>query len=72
MAKRAVEKDEALEELKDVIDSIGEGEDDGWWSSAKAMMRTTQAVDIVRGGVKVNALPERASVVVNHRIGEHR
>lgn len=38
----------------------------------KAMLETTQAVDLVEGGVKVNALPERASAVVNHRIAEHR
>ncbi|KAG0709231.1 hypothetical protein DFH29DRAFT_887125 [Suillus ampliporus] len=37
----------------------------------KAMLGTTQAVDLVEGGVKVNALPERASAVVNHRIAEH-
>ncbi|UZJ54106.1 hypothetical protein CBS101457_003426 [Exobasidium rhododendri] len=29
---------------------------------------TTQAVDLIGGGVKVNALPEEASAVVNHRI----
>ncbi|KAJ7798505.1 hypothetical protein B0H14DRAFT_3492482 [Mycena olivaceomarginata] len=31
------------------------------------LLLTTQAVDIVRGGVKVNALPEEAHVIVNHR-----
>lgn len=31
-------------------------------------MQTSQAVDIIEGGVKVNALPERASVTVNHRV----
>ncbi|KAK7466413.1 hypothetical protein VKT23_005135 [Stygiomarasmius scandens] len=35
------------------------------------MLRTTQAIDLVEGGVKVNALPEKASVVINHRIAEH-
>lgn len=29
---------------------------------------TTQAVDLISGGVKVNALPEQANVVINHRI----
>lgn len=33
---------------------------------------TTQAIDLVRGGVKVNALPERAYAVVNHRIAVER
>ncbi|KAJ7811841.1 hypothetical protein B0H14DRAFT_3479371 [Mycena olivaceomarginata] len=31
-------------------------------------LSTTQAVDLVGGGVKVNALPEEAHVVVNHRL----
>ena len=35
-------------------------------------MSTTQAVDIVHGGVKVNALPERAVAIVNHRIADWR
>ncbi|KAF9240733.1 hypothetical protein BU15DRAFT_73956 [Melanogaster broomeanus] len=34
----------------------------------KSLIGTTQAIDIVQGGVKVNALPERAFAVVNHRI----
>jgi Gly-Xaa carboxypeptidase len=29
---------------------------------------TTQAVDLIGGGVKINALPEEASTVINHRI----
>ncbi|KAJ7071683.1 hypothetical protein C8F01DRAFT_1111423 [Mycena amicta] len=33
-----------------------------------ARLSTAQAVDIVGGGVKVNALPEEAHVVVNHRV----
>ncbi|KAJ6611023.1 hypothetical protein B0H10DRAFT_2437736 [Mycena sp. CBHHK59/15] len=40
------------------------GRDAGDW----ARLSTTQAVDIVSGGVKVNALPEEAHVVVNHRV----
>ncbi|KAI9510035.1 hypothetical protein F5148DRAFT_977310 [Russula earlei] len=34
----------------------------------KALVGTTQAIDLVQGGVKVNALPEEAWAVVNHRI----
>ncbi|KAJ7108498.1 hypothetical protein C8R44DRAFT_802850 [Mycena epipterygia] len=34
----------------------------------KSRLSTTQAVDIIYGGVKVNALPEQATAVVNHRI----
>ncbi|KAI6041920.1 carboxypeptidase S [Pisolithus marmoratus] len=34
----------------------------------KNLVRTTQAIDIIQGGVKVNALPEQAWAVINHRI----
>ncbi|EUC53662.1 gly-Xaa carboxypeptidase [Rhizoctonia solani AG-3 Rhs1AP] len=34
----------------------------------RSLLGTTQAVDMVTGGVKANALPELASAVVNHRI----
>ncbi|KIJ65646.1 hypothetical protein HYDPIDRAFT_110778 [Hydnomerulius pinastri MD-312] len=34
----------------------------------KNLVGTTQAIDIVHGGVKVNALPEQAFAIVNHRI----
>ncbi|KAJ7712167.1 carboxypeptidase S [Mycena olivaceomarginata] len=34
----------------------------------RALVGTTQAVDIVSGGVKSNALPEQALALVNHRI----
>jgi len=34
----------------------------------KALVGTTQAIDLINGGVKVNALPESAEAVVNHRI----
>ncbi|KAF7356683.1 Carboxypeptidase S [Mycena venus] len=62
LAHRALTDDDALEELKNYlleVDPIYE-----------AMLRTTQAVDIVFGGVKANALPEVATAVVNHRISE--
>lgn len=32
------------------------------------LLQTSQAVDIISGGVKVNALPERAQAIVNHRV----
>lgn len=38
----------------------------------RALLSTTQAVDLIEGGVKINALPERASAVVNHRISSDR
>ncbi|KAJ3196075.1 hypothetical protein HK101_010176 [Irineochytrium annulatum] len=34
----------------------------------KALMMTTQAIDIIKGGVKVNALPEVVETIANYRI----
>lgn len=41
--------------------------------AAKYLMTTSVAVDLIQGGVKVNALPERTTATVNHRVnvGEH-
>ncbi|TFK71649.1 carboxypeptidase S [Pluteus cervinus] len=36
--------------------------------ATKSLVGTTQAIDLIQGGVKTNALPERAWAVVNHRI----
>jgi len=33
------------------------------------MSGTTQAIDVIHGGVKSNALPEQAFALINHRIG---
>lgn len=38
----------------------------------RALVGTTQAVDIIGGGVKSNALPENAFAVINHRIATDR
>ena len=38
----------------------------------RGLIGTTQAIDLVRGGVKANALPEEAWAVVNHRIATQR
>lgn len=35
---------------------------------ARFGFQTTQAVDLISGGVKINALPEQATSVINHRI----
>ncbi|KND02640.1 uncharacterized protein SPPG_01728 [Spizellomyces punctatus DAOM BR117] len=35
------------------------------------MLATSQAVDMIHGGVKLNALPELATAEVNHRIAVH-
>lgn len=39
---------------------------------SRVLLSTTQAVDIIEGGVKVNALPEQASAFVNQRIATER
>ncbi|KAN0068673.1 hypothetical protein V8E54_013397 [Elaphomyces granulatus] len=36
------------------------------------LMQTSQAVDLITGGIKVNALPELVEVLVNHRIAPHQ
>ncbi len=54
---------DALEELKDTLLQR--------FPLYDAILRTTQAVDLISGGVKVNALPELAAAVVNHRIAQH-
>lgn len=41
-------------------------------ATTKNLVGTTQAIDLVHGGVKVNALPERAYAVINHRISVER
>jgi len=38
----------------------------------KSLIGTTQAIDLIQGGVKTNALPEEAWAVVNHRIATQR
>lgn len=35
------------------------------------LMQTSQAVDVIAGGIKVNALPETVRVSVNHRVALH-
>ncbi|EKM81840.1 hypothetical protein AGABI1DRAFT_36060 [Agaricus bisporus var. burnettii JB137-S8] len=36
--------------------------------SMKNLIGTTQAIDLISGGIKANALPEQAAAIVNHRI----
>jgi Gly-Xaa carboxypeptidase len=38
----------------------------------RSQIGTTQAIDVVSGGVKSNALPEQAHAIVNHRISTER
>lgn len=37
-------------------------------ATQRYLVSTSQAVDVIHGGVKVNALPETSSVVVNYRV----
>jgi len=57
--RRSTVSDAALQQLQKFIEN-----DPLLWS----LITTTQAIDLVGGGVKVNALPERAWAVINHRI----
>lgn len=61
--RRSLISDTALEFVNEVMSM------DKIWS---AFVGTTQAADLIRGGVKVNALPEQATAVVNHRIALER
>ncbi|KAI5480516.1 carboxypeptidase S [Pseudohyphozyma bogoriensis] len=36
--------------------------------SRRYVVSTSQAADVVRGGVKINAIPEYSEVVINHRV----
>lgn len=37
--------------------------------TTRALLSTTQAVDIIHGGLKINALPEKVTLKINHRVG---
>ena len=61
--KKSVHSDKALKEAgKELIKT----------KSYRALIGTTQAIDLISGGVKTNALPEQAWAVVNHRIATDR
>lgn len=63
-ATLALYDDDALKDLESALLK--------WRPISAAQLGTTQAVDLISGGVKVNALPETAYAVINHRIAEHR
>ena len=61
--KKSSHSDKALHELEEYIShDIG----------LRSLVSTTQAIDLIGGGVKSNALPETAWAVVNHRIATQR
>lgn len=55
--------DEKLHELETKLDDFD--------SAYSASAGTTQAIDIIYGGVKINALPEAVYAITNHRIADH-
>jgi len=59
LIKRSVHSDRALRKLEAELIKNHE---------YKSLIGTTQAIDLIQGGVKTNALPEEAWAVVNHRI----
>lgn len=64
LIKKSRTDDDALAQLEDYLtNSLAE---------FAPSTGTTQAVDIIGGGVKVNALPEKAFAIVNHRIADFR
>ncbi len=57
--KQSVTSDRALHQLQEFVRSD---------KTTSSMIRTTQAIDVIHGGVKSNALPEQAWAIVNHRV----
>ncbi|CAK7567683.1 MAG: hypothetical protein SEPTF4163_005651 [Sporothrix epigloea] len=53
-------KDKALGELADLLASYN--------PQLQYRLQTSQAVDIVRGGLKINAMPEKVEIGVNYRV----
>ncbi|KAJ3214638.1 hypothetical protein HDU67_001398 [Dinochytrium kinnereticum] len=51
------------ERRRELVERVG-GLGDGF----RALLGTTQAVDVIHGGVKVNSLPEQVTITVNYRI----
>lgn len=59
LIKASASSNEALEAIQPIVLND---------RTLKSLVGTTQAVDLIHGGVKSNALPEQAWAVVNHRI----
>jgi Gly-Xaa carboxypeptidase len=74
--RKAVAKVVASRDTKSGVDKKALARVLDWFTSGagalgpigRALVSTTQAVDLVYGGVKANALPEVATAVVNHRV----
>ncbi|WWD03733.1 hypothetical protein V865_001789 [Kwoniella europaea PYCC6329] len=59
-------KDLPLEIISTGMDGSSHGPGQG--DPLRSLLTTTQAVDIINGGLKVNALPESVKAIINHRI----
>lgn len=67
--------DECPSDLKNVLKNLGSSNADHKLvqllaenTITRAMVETTQAIDIIHGGVKTNALPEEVVMEVNYRV----
>jgi len=52
-------------------EALGEAVAQSRGPAVRYTLQTSQAVDLIRGGVKTNALPEKISAVVNYRVALH-
>ncbi|OJA18441.1 hypothetical protein AZE42_05816, partial [Rhizopogon vesiculosus] len=66
MRKLVLESQSSDEKLRELAKRL-----DDFDPAYSASAGTTQAIDIIYGGVKVNALPEAVYAIANHRIADH-
>jgi Gly-Xaa carboxypeptidase len=66
--KDSIDSDDALKTVESILFQAENNE----ISVFQSFIGTTQAIDLIGGGVKSNALPEQAWAVVNHRIAIER
>ena len=64
--RESLESDEALKLAEEILLTSEDG------PLNRILLGTTQAVDVIKGGVKVNALPEQVSALINQRIATDR
>ena len=55
----------------DNYEALGEAVAESRGSKIRFTLQSSQATDLIHGGVKVNALPERISTTVNYRVALH-
>lgn len=66
LVKESVKSDVALESLLPIL----LGNDDK--GLLRSLLSTTQAIDLIHGGVKINALPEHVEAWINYRVATYR